>query len=402
MLTNERPATRHQPRPSAQLADFNRAREVLGRYGLDAVVCAIPHNVHYLTGLDTPPLWEFPWYAFAVLPRVGEPALVLSNLALSAPAEMDLWAKDLYPFFRSEMIVYDASAILESEAMIRDLSTSLISKRSGTIYEATMKALADRGAANGKVGFDDSRLLPRLDAPGIQAFDAIEVLREIRMVKTEAEIERMRAVAVANEEAAMEAAKFIPWSTSWQEVINHYSAELALRGGRTSYLLGGAPHHTGTHQHSLHDYALAPGDFIMIDALGTKNHYFGDFGRTISYGEPNKLALSRYNAMRRGFQAGFEFIRPGMPFEQVTERVTEVVRANGVPQFSVCVLHSVGMEHTDTPRTPGHVVQANMTMNLDIAYLEAGFGALHLEDTFVVRQNGNELLTSGKSEMLVV
>jgi hypothetical protein len=43
-----------------------------------------------------------------------------------------------------------------------------------------------------------------------------------------------------------------------------------------------------------------------------------------------------------------------------------------------------------------------MTMNLDIAYLEAGFGAQHLEDTFVVRRNGNELLTSGRSEMLVV
>src|SRR5947207_10392385 len=47
-ISGSRPA----PRKIPQLADFARLRQVITKYGLDAVVCAQPINVHYLSGLD--------------------------------------------------------------------------------------------------------------------------------------------------------------------------------------------------------------------------------------------------------------------------------------------------------------------------------------------------------------
>lgn len=402
VAVNTPAAPTYQPRQLVQLANFDRVREMLRKYQLDAVICAVPHNVFYLSGLDSPPLWEFPWYAFAMVPLEGEPTLILSQLGLSAPAEAKLWAKELYPYAHGDIINYDASALLESERAIKDLRAQLVERRTNTIYEALARALKDNRLEGKRIGFDDSRLMSRLPLNSIQPFDAIEMMREVRMIKTEPEIERMRIAAIANEEAAMEGAKYIPYAANWNEVVDRYRAELALRGGDGRYYLGGSPHHTGTHQHMLRDYSLGKGEFFMVDALGTKGHYFGDFGRTVSWGEPNPEALRLYNAMRKGLEAGLSIIKPGLKVAQLSDYVVEVVRREGLSAFSVCVPHSVGLEHTDMPRVPGITIQANMTMNLDIAYLEAGFGALHLEDTFVVRQDGVQLLTSGQTEMQIV
>ncbi|MCS6802338.1 MAG: M24 family metallopeptidase [Chloroflexota bacterium] len=390
------------PRTIPQLANFDRVREMLRRYGLDAVVCALPHNVYYLSGLDTPPLWEFPWYAFAVVPRVGDPALVLSNLALSAPTEAALWIHDYYPVFRGELINYDAVALLESEQRLKALSDRLAPRRSETNFEALVKVFKDRALLGKKIGFDDSRIVPRLPESNFTAFDAIELMREVRMIKTEPEIAAMREAAIANEEAALEAIRFIPNAATWEEVVRRYKAALALRGGDGRYLLGGSPHHTGTHQHMFRDYRPQRGEWFMIDALGAKAHYLGDFGRTVSWGEPSPTVVRRFNALRKGFEAGLAMVKPGVRFEEIAARVRETVHREGFTEYSVCVPHSVGLEHTDSPRRPGLTVELNMTMNIDIAYLEAGFGQLHLEDTFVVRASGPELLTSGKTDLIVL
>lgn len=383
-----------------QLVDWDRVRSVMQKHGLDGIVAAVPHNVYYLSGLDTEPLWEFPWMSQVVVPLHGEPALILSQLDLIAPVEMKLWVEDIFPYGRGEMVVWDAGSLLETEQRLAELKGRVEPRLASSNFEAIVKALRDRGILSGRLGVDDVRIVDRLPER-INAVDAIEIMREIRMIKTEPEIALMRDAAITNEAAALAAAARIPTSSSWQEVVNTYRSEMALRNAEARYLIGGSQHHTGTHQH-IYDYAPRRGDFFMVDALGTKRHYYGDFGRTVSWGEPSPLIRRRFEAMRRGFEAGLAFIRPGRPFAEVNEYVREVIRREGNEHHRVTVTHSVGLEHTDVPRRADNVVQANMTMNIDIAYLEAGFGALHLEDTFVVRPDGTDMLTSGRTDMIVI
>ena len=388
-------------RPAAQLCDFDRVRSVIGKYGLDGIVAAVPHNVYYLSGFDTEPLWEFPWMAQVVVPLHGEPALILGGLDLIAPIESELWIEDLYPYSRGELIVYDAESLLEFEQGLMDLKAGVAGRMSGSNMEAIVSALRDRGILNGKLGFDDTRIIARLPVEGLDAVDAIDLMREIRMIKTEAEIDKMRTIGIINEKAALAAAHSIPQAQRWQDVINTYRIEMINQDAEARYMIGGAQHHTGTHQH-VHDYKPQPGDFFMVDALGAKDHYYGDFGRTVSWGEPDPRVKKRFDAMRKGFEAGLEKARPGVPFEELNDHVREVIRREGNEHHRISTAHSVGLEHTDMPRWPGHIVEPNITMNVDIAYLEAGFGALHLEDTFVVRPNGTDLLTSGKTGMIIV
>jgi Xaa-Pro dipeptidase len=384
------------------LADYERLRAALRRHELDAVICSLPHNVHYLAGIDSPPLWHFPGYAHVLFPAEGTPALVCSVLALNSLAEMEPWIPEVYLVSRGEVILYLAEELLESERYLRQLRDALAPEASPTPFEALAKALRDRRLTAGRIGFDEPGLAGRLPLETLQPFDATDVLRSVRMIKTAPEIARLRQAARINEEAALEAVRLIPLLPTIEEVVARYRAAIALRGGEAKYLLTGSPHHTGTFQHQFRDYAPARGEFFMVDALGTWQHYHGDFGRTAVWGVPERQVRQRFAAMQRGFEAGYAAARPGVPFATIAEAVRETTRREGFPEFVACTPHSVGLEHTDNPRTPGQVAHHNMTMNIDIVYMEAGFGALHLEDTFLIRQEGNELLTSGNTELVLI
>jgi Xaa-Pro aminopeptidase len=51
---------------------------------------------------------------------------------------------------------------------------------------------------------------------------------------------------------------------------------------------------------------------------------------------------------------------------------------------------------------PNRALEPGMVLNLDMPYVEWGWGTLHREDTVVVTANGCELLTSGDQTLIVV
>lgn len=388
------------PRPYPQLCDFDRVRDAMRRAGLAGIVCALPHNVHYLSGFDCDPMWEFAPYVYAIVPLDGEPALVTGSLNLARAVEYQLWITDIYPASLSDVVVFDTSAMLETELAIKELKEGLAPKASANAHEAIWRVLGERGLLDKPLGFDDLRLPPRLPGP-LQVVDAVDVMREVRMIKTPAEIDRLRLAAEVNEAASLEAVRQVPRLPTWEAVVNEYKAGMARRSAQAHYLVGGVQHSMATFQ-TAKDYPLRRGDFFMVDALGTKDHYYGDFGRAGSWGPAPAEVRRRYDALRKGLWAGLEACRPGMLFREVNEIVRETIRREGNSNQRLAGLHSVGLEHTDQPRRPDMRVQANMVMNFDIGYMEAGFGAIHLEDTFLVTDSGYDLLTSGKNALIEV
>jgi Xaa-Pro aminopeptidase len=47
------------------------------------------------------------------------------------------------------------------------------------------------------------------------------------------------------------------------------------------------------------------------------------------------------------------------------------------------------------------VVEENMVINVDLPYIEIGWGSVHLEDTLLVTADGCEPLTSMKMDLIV-
>ncbi|MSO65388.1 MAG: aminopeptidase P family protein [Alphaproteobacteria bacterium] len=409
-----------------------RAHDVMAKHGLDGLIATFPQNVYYLSGYwDTQFDSRWPFLNYAVLPqRDDAPAtLILRTVTLDRLSLFPTWMPNL-------IAVSDYSGRQKSGGLNRETGEPAAVEWKGwprrpgatlTPLERTWAAHADAHAGHlaatsawglrralieagieaGKVGCDDPRVLGWLHEMGldrIEIVDALNIFREIRMVKSPAEIAVMRRAAVVNEEALEASIAAAHEGATWRELETVYHVEHARRGGRGGHILtalGGLPNER-----------VVKGEPFLFDALGEYEHYFGDLGRTAVVGEPSAELVRRMRAIQAGWRAACEAIRPGLRRSALIDRVVKAVQQAGFPEYFYVSPHSIGLEHTDSPvlvgprthdvETADYALEANMVINVDMPYYELGWGNIHVEDTVVVTSDGYEPLTSERMELRVL
>jgi Xaa-Pro dipeptidase len=407
-----------------RLLNAERARELMARAGVDALVAQLPVNVYYLSGY-----WgflmgteRFDAAYFAVLPHAGDrPAsLVLPSIELRRVAsEGGVWMPGLHAF----------SSPLEDDEAVEagrpyegwpardgvDLSprertwVDIVAQHRDRVAASALHALGRAGRESGLDGAhiltDDARVPGWLEAHGVRLASARYdpcFFNAIRMIKTNPEVALMREAALRNEASMLAAVDALAEGATWEEIETVYMTEMARRGARGVYCIcgiGGLP--TGRIQR---------GEPVLFDALGQYRRYHGDFGRSAVLGEPSAEHARRFRALRSGWEAILPLIRPGIRYSELAERALETVRRSGFPEFRYVTPHGLGLEHTDDPKPvgvqlgtkPDQVLEPGMVINVDMPYTEIGWGSLHLEDTVLVTADGHELLTTADLDLRCV
>ncbi len=163
----------------------------------------------------------------------------------------------------------------------------------------------EAGLADGRIGTDDLRLtqwMADMDLARIEPVDAINILREIRIVKTDDEIAIMRDGARMNETACLKAIDAMYEGATWPELTNVHATEMARQGGRARYMntyLGGLPYEK-----------IVRDEPLYFDALGEYKLYLADFGRSAVFGTPSSELESRVKGLRRAFKPRSKFSSP--------------------------------------------------------------------------------------------
>jgi Xaa-Pro aminopeptidase len=405
------------------LLNIERARQIMEREGLDALVAMRPHHVYYFSDhwcgmMDA--RWEAIY--FAVLPRdpAASATLVMPSLGTLNLVDRPTWMPNVIavtmpwgaaarhdaspPPFPLPPLPSGPAEPTANDRQKRDLIEAMQGQSAATAPWALKAALDAAGALGGRVGFDDYRAAAWGDAAGIDAafVPAGHLFQEIRLIKTEAEISCMRAAALLNESACRTAASTIAEGMTPAEIQTVYMTEMAKGGGQGVFLsvaLGKMPYD-----------AFTRGVPVMVDAFGRLEQYHGDVGRTVIIGDPPEGVLRRTRALAAAWDAVFETIRPGLRYGDIRTIVTRVVREHGLPELVFCNPHNVGLTHTDDPAPEGAppgvkgdiVLEENMIINVDLPYEEYGWGSIHTEDTVLVTKDGCEALTSNDTKLIVV
>jgi Xaa-Pro aminopeptidase len=412
--------------PPGTLRNQSRAETVMDRLGVDALLALQPHHVLYLTN-HAPRTMNARWdvgYA-ALMPRdPGKPVgLVVQAMELLFVAGRELPVDLVEAFFaplpdQAPLKGHEPPAIPFSGFRVRsgvDLSPVLrdklaISRSHGvraapTAAHALGRLIRAARLERGRFITDDTRAPLWLAEAGLH--DAVclydpSAFKEIRLVKTAAEIERLRRAAAANEAACRAAASHARVGLAQDELEFDFASECAQRGCWAAYLvsdLGRLPHD-----------AIVAGEPLMLDALSSRDGYYGDFGRTLVVGDVTPELRRRANGLDAAWAAARDAVRPGVDYDTVRRVAVDVAHAADFPEFELPVAHSVGLQHTDDPApprlhsgmNPNRALEPGMVLNLDMPYVEWGWGTLHREDTVVVTANGCELLTSGDQTLIVV
>lgn len=419
------------------LLNRSRAIEVMERHGLDGLVAAFPENIYYLSDYWGPMFLmsrNYTLYAFLPRDETAPAALIMPGSGVYHLEHRPTWMPNVSTYvtrlkpkaipprdfeFSTEEIDpggdQTVTAALAAAAPLMPYPTrqgaplaprdqQLLARyaRHGqapqaSALQALKAAIEAADCGRGRIGFDDPRVLGWLVDSGLEhltGMDALNVFKEIRMVKSDAEIELLKVAGRMSETALNAVIDAIEPGLPLDEIARIHARSMIDQGGKSEWIIANI--------RGLATGAVEANELIKLDSVGSFREYRGDVGRSVFCGEPTREMLDRFKAVSRALEIAYENIRPGKTFKEIVDLTLNAVRDEGFPGFVIAGPHSVGLEHTDHPvsvgtQMPGAhelVFQENMVFTLDMPYHEFGWGTTHVEDMMIVRKDGCEAITS--------
>jgi Xaa-Pro aminopeptidase len=395
------------------LLNEQRAAKLMDEAGLEGLVATRLENVFYLSGVWNVSQTMFPYdaqtYAVVTRDRLCEPMVVIGL----GDSDQTLGA---FPGFRGGIAFgtfyreIRGNPLDEREGRLKSTVLDVAPRKDA--LDALVAVLEEMGLAAKTVGLDETvfpaawrpELQRRL--PNLSLHDAASLFRTIRMVKTEEEVRRLRRAAEITEEAIRASTAHAREGTTEQEVARAYQHSIIDQGGLPTFHLIRFGRNAVFGQLPSDDTPLRPGDAIWFDVGCLLDGYWSDLARMYVLGEPSEQLRRYYAASLKGEDHGIAFVRPGVTAEQIFESTVNVVREAGIGHYRrQHVGHGIGVEVYDPPLVaPGRkdVVEVGMVINFETPYFELGWGSVHVEDPFVVREHGNELLTTSSRDLRVI
>jgi Xaa-Pro dipeptidase len=382
------------------VVNLERARKVLARRGLAAVIATRAENVYYLSGymgVLYPLVGTPPWSA-ALLCADDRPSMVAVGAGALLPlAEDPAWVDEVVGVGHDTLA--PAEGELSSPFERRLAGVHQAAAAPSDVAAAVARGMRARGLHTARVGWDDPafgyQVAEQLDVGG-ERVPAAEVLREIRAVNTAPEIERISMALAANEAAFR--AVFDPGieGLSWSDLVNRYRTAFVQKGARAMYEAGGIG------ERSVATFAdgggpVLPGVPTFFDAGGTLAGYWTDTGRTAFVGEPTARQQAILHAEVDGFAAVLAATRPGAPAASLVSAFRDVVRAHRLPGNGWYWGHGLGLELYEWPRVRDgsrDVLEPGMVFNFESPFRALGLGGVHLERTYVVTETGARCLST--------
>ena len=406
------------------LVNRDRADRIMDKYGLDALVAALPKDIYYLSShLGISAMMGRHYSSFAVLPRnhAAPASLVINGSMVYHLDYRPTWMQNVevfsYPRAGADTVgeaeplpspwaqVVREASMTERDRLLMALYAEYEGKTTPSAIAALASALRKAGVIGGTVGFDDMRV-PAMLGPdfGGRAVDALNIFREIRMVKSEPEIAILREAALRNESALDAAIATMHVGQPLQDVDLGHQRRWGELEGKSLWLI--------VNQRGLNSGVIERDEVTKIDSVGEYRGYLGDVGRTIVVGTPTDEVARRAEANTAALATLYAEIRPGMTFARSGQIVREILAQHGFHRGGGGA-HPVGLDHTDQPWPTGGepdpaalealmVYEEGTVFTMDMPYHEVGYGTSHVEDMMVVRANGAEGLSSMDTSLRVI
>ena len=359
-----------------RMARLARARDLMQRSGIGSVLVESGPSLDYFTGIQW---WRSERLTGVVIPAQGDPIVVTPffeqpSIAemLLIPAEIRTWQEDEEPL-----------------KLVADF-------------------LKERGLANQPIGFEETnrvwiedRLKQQL--PSASVVSGNPVVRQLRMIKTPAEIALMQAAndimlaslryAGERTREGMTGADIDAMIAAAQEKLGGvYDPGLALIGEASAYPHGSKKVHT-----------VKRGDIVLMDCTCSVHGYQADITRTFVFGaDPTPEQRKVFDQVHRGQQIAMAAAKIGVPAGSVDDAVRRTYESWGygpgykLPGTSHRTGHGIGMEVHE----PVYLVHGESTplaagmcfSNEPGIYIPGKFG-VRIEDCWHMRDAGPKFFT---------
>ncbi|MGC9130649.1 MAG: M24 family metallopeptidase [Pyrobaculum sp.] len=223
---------------------------------------------------------------------------------------------------------------------------------------------------------------------------ADDLLREMRAVKREEEIERIRT-AVAKIRGVLEAVELSPGVTEREVAFRIYGA-LYNAGLQPGPILAQFGANTAVPHQEPTDKRLQVGEAVVLDVAASYRGYFGDLTNSFFYGDAPPQYAELLEIVREAQQAALRSAAPGVAAREVDAAARRVIEEGGYGRYFIHRTgHGLGLEIHEAPDISpgsGEVLRPGMVFTIEPGiYLPGRYGA-RLEIDVVVREKGAEIL----------
>jgi Xaa-Pro aminopeptidase len=363
---------------------IERACRLMTRESLDGLLVTSETNVEYLSGFTTQFAWNTPtrpWYfllrrngrAVAIIPEIG-----LSNWLATS------WAKDVLTW---------PSPRPENEGL--DLLTKAIA---GT--RRRFGRLGVELGAESRLGMPagDFLRLRRMIRP-VRMVDGSSLMRELRLVKSKAEVDRIRHICQLASDTFDALPGFLEIGDTESDLVRKFQSDILLRGAdKTPYTAIGSG--KGGYSSIIAgptERRLRSGDVFLIDTGSRYGGYFCDFDRNYAIAKVSDQVRRVHDILYRATDAGLAAARPGNTAADVFAAQARVLVDAGIELGNVGRFgHGLGKILTEPPSNkPGDhtILEPGMVLTIEPNAMYGRGKILVHEEDIVITHDGAELLS---------
>lgn len=400
--------------------DRTRAERLMQQAGIDALLLFQPEAFRYAVGAPAgvATMWGRAGPAIALVPadRGSRIAAVASDHAAGqirkAAPEVDLATHRIW------IDMVDLSALADRadadpaavDAAYRDQGRS--GPRPETFdrsacFSLLRDMLSARGLDHGRIGVD-LEFMPAADfahlqraLPEVRFSDGSEILRRLRAVKSQREIDCLRRAAMAAEGGLSRMAETVARGVSLGELSAAWKAGAHATAAAGGFTLSGHWDFISVGP-DLSDMkaVVTPGALIKADVGTLVDGYSSDGARTFCFGPPAPLAQRIFASLENAFAAGLDQLKPGNSFGAVHAAMLGSMRKDGFHEyfrghFGHSVGGGVGIEEWPFfSADSAELIEPGMVVALEAPFYAQGLGALMIEDQFLVTPDGVEPMNS--------
>jgi Xaa-Pro aminopeptidase len=258
-------------------------------------------------------------------------------------------------------------------------------------------AISEMGLADAAVGFERSFVSAadwgtlRAALPKLRMIDSTAVMDEVRAIKTPGEIALLKRAADILDDAYAAVLPAVRPGTRERDVHARIVSECLVRGCEFAHGILNSQRNTVAYGGES-DFVFAEGDAVRNDYVAYLSGYPGHQSRCAVVGRPNAEQRRQYRVIRDIYRACAEQCRPGRTADEIYACVVERFSAAGMRYTTMLAGHSVGCWwHQQEPV----IVRGNrrrLEEGMVIA-MEPHIDHWHIQDMFVVRKDGPELLS---------
>lgn len=351
---------------------------ILEEEGLDAAFITLPKLIYYFTGFYTDPHERF--------------------LALVCP-------KGENPFIIVPALDYEKAARASSVQRI------VAHQDAENPYEVLRRQL---GRGMNRIGIQGEHLNVNryhalMEASAAQeAVDMEQRLAELRVVKSDEEVEAVRRAIHCIEEAVHATLPLVKPGVTEIELVAELEYRMKRLGAEgpsfeTMVLAGektGLPHGVpGTDP-------VREGELLLIDAGVFVDGYASDLTRTFAVGDIGDRRREIYAAVLEANRRMIEAVRPGVPFASLDAAARSTIEAKGYGEYFITRAgHGFGLEIHEYPSIHGNnrdLLREGMVFTAEPGIYIPSLGGVRIEDNVLVTRDGFEVLTSFPKELTVI